>query len=439
MAAPALTVAYQGQTVIPADLMNTWQQSCDIIPQLRAFIGIQGIQVTVRGLATPGDGGGGVYWWNPNSTAPDNNGTVIVPPGVIVGGWNLLPIQTTSALPEAIVLLAGAPPTTIYNVNPSSEDAFPLITTAFNTAIADGVPVFIGPGAYTVSQAPTWPGASDGHFVMDTGASFTSGEYPQLAGLAGWLQTTTGLDIQLKTFGTDWSGVSAILQFCRAANIALPASAPHNNVVVIQGTANATVSNAAGWASEFSANVAAGITGATVISCQIGGENNGDSSSKIFGIIAQAYGVAPLANVMQIQAGASSPWTNGIVFNSANNPSVSGALILADGQNGAAENGILFTDSTFSEAVIDVPGLIVGPWTQGVNPANQITITGAGSGANPGIAATGTDTNVNLKLIAQGTGTLQFGTFVAGAGEMYAGYITIHDQGGTLRKVAVYA
>ena len=60
-----------------------------------------------------------------------------------------------------------------------------------------------------------------------------------------------------------------------------------------------------------------------------------------------------------------------------------------------------------------------------------------GSTGNPAVlAAIGSDTNVNLKLVPQGTGTLQFGTYTAGI-LAQAGYITITDAGGTSRRLLV--
>lgn len=62
----------------------------------------------------------------------------------------------------------------------------------------------------------------------------------------------------------------------------------------------------------------------------------------------------------------------------------------------------------------------------------------AGSTGNPAaLRAQGSDTNVDLRLTGQGTGVLRFGTHTALGGESVTGYITIKDDGGTSRKVAV--
>lgn len=53
------------------------------------------------------------------------------------------------------------------------------------------------------------------------------------------------------------------------------------------------------------------------------------------------------------------------------------------------------------------------------------------------IQATGTDTNIDLRLITKGTGVLRYGTHTALGAETVTGYITIKDNGGTVRKIAV--
>lgn len=68
---------------------------------------------------------------------------------------------------------------------------------------------------------------------------------------------------------------------------------------------------------------------------------------------------------------------------------------------------------------------------------NGVTITSAATTAMPIIAATGSDTNIDLRLQAKGTGNIRFGTHSALAGETVTGYITIKDDGGTARKVAI--
>jgi hypothetical protein len=67
---------------------------------------------------------------------------------------------------------------------------------------------------------------------------------------------------------------------------------------------------------------------------------------------------------------------------------------------------------------------------------NYVQATGGSTGNPAVLAAIGSDTNVNLKLVPQGTGTLQFGTYTAGV-VAQAGYITITDAGNTSRRLLV--
>jgi hypothetical protein len=60
----------------------------------------------------------------------------------------------------------------------------------------------------------------------------------------------------------------------------------------------------------------------------------------------------------------------------------------------------------------------------------------ATTGNAPELSVQGSDTNINLKLVPQGTGTVQFGTYTAGV-VAQAGYITITDAGGTSRRLLV--
>lgn len=88
MTAPSLTVQIQGQGVVDADNLNTYEQTCDNVDDLRAFIGAQGVQVYMRGYVTPADGGQGEFYWDASGTAPDDGGiTYVVPTGAATGEW----------------------------------------------------------------------------------------------------------------------------------------------------------------------------------------------------------------------------------------------------------------------------------------------------------------------------------------------------------------
>ena len=62
MTAPLLTVSQQGLGVVPADLLNTFEQTCDTFSDLRSFTGVSGVQVFARGQASIGDGYQGDFY-----------------------------------------------------------------------------------------------------------------------------------------------------------------------------------------------------------------------------------------------------------------------------------------------------------------------------------------------------------------------------------------
>lgn len=89
MSAPALTVQINGGPPVSGDQLNTYGQTCDTVAQLRGFIGIQGVQVFLRGQSAPNDGYQGNFYWNASGTAADDNGvTTIVPTGSGSGLWS---------------------------------------------------------------------------------------------------------------------------------------------------------------------------------------------------------------------------------------------------------------------------------------------------------------------------------------------------------------
>lgn len=87
MSAPQLTVFVQGQGAVNADQYNTFVQGCDTFAELRAFVGIPGMQVYARGQTVPNDSFQGNFYWDVSATGPDDNDNVIIPPGAASGGW----------------------------------------------------------------------------------------------------------------------------------------------------------------------------------------------------------------------------------------------------------------------------------------------------------------------------------------------------------------
>ena len=97
MAAPALKVQLQGVTTVSSDNLNTYEQTCDTIAQLRGFVGADGVQVFVRGLTAPNDGGAGDFYWDDSASGPDNGVSIIVPTGSALGAWIRL-VSTFNAI-----------------------------------------------------------------------------------------------------------------------------------------------------------------------------------------------------------------------------------------------------------------------------------------------------------------------------------------------------
>lgn len=98
MTAPQLTsYQNQGSAGVNADQLNTFQQTCDTLAQLRTLVGLPGMQVFVRGFSAVGDGGQGSFFWNENGIGPDNATSIIVPNAAAAGVWerlSYLPLQT---------------------------------------------------------------------------------------------------------------------------------------------------------------------------------------------------------------------------------------------------------------------------------------------------------------------------------------------------------
>lgn len=68
---------------------------------------------------------------------------------------------------------------------------------------------------------------------------------------------------------------------------------------------------------------------------------------------------------------------------------------------------------------------------------NSLSIGGTASGGGQVIVQTlGGDTNIDLDFVLSGTGVMKFGTYTAGV-VAQAGYVTIKDSGGTVRRLLV--
>jgi hypothetical protein len=180
MTAPSLTAYQPGIGVVTADNYNTFEQTCDTIPQLRAFIGLPGMQVAVRGLAAVGDGGGGIYYWKQGSGYVDNNGTVIVPMGFPAGAWLLLygyaPVTTVFATAKALSLTSGI-----------GSGVSAVMVLGFNTVGDSPKAEYI-----RVSSTPAYPG----YVTTPDGVIFRLAEkvvYPEQIGTTGATDDSTVL------------------------------------------------------------------------------------------------------------------------------------------------------------------------------------------------------------------------------------------------------
>jgi hypothetical protein len=185
--APALFVQQQGNGAVGADNMNTWLQGCDTISQLRAFIGIQGLQVYCRGNLTAGDGGGGNYYWVSGSTVglSDNGTTIIIPSGASSGYWSrlggggytyLTPLTGTSITFGTYVKR--------LILNPAG--ALAALTIVLPASPPDGWEAYI---ASTASISALTISPNSGQSIANAASSLSSGAaigYQWVAGQATW-------------------------------------------------------------------------------------------------------------------------------------------------------------------------------------------------------------------------------------------------------------
>ena len=150
MTAPSLKRYVQGASEVSADNLNTFMQTCNTLDNLRAFTGLPGIQVCVRGGAVVDDGGGGFYYWSANATAVDNGTTVIAPTGTAVGRWlRLAPIGSPDIPGIFNVLDFGA-------AGDGVTDDATAINNAISAATAAGGGVVLFPaGTYAVGSTIT--------------------------------------------------------------------------------------------------------------------------------------------------------------------------------------------------------------------------------------------------------------------------------------------
>lgn len=86
MTAPALAVYRQGLNAVSGDNLNSFEQTCDTFAQIRAIVGVSGMQIFTRGRTATADGFQGIFFWDATSTADDDNIDVIKPTGAPTAG-----------------------------------------------------------------------------------------------------------------------------------------------------------------------------------------------------------------------------------------------------------------------------------------------------------------------------------------------------------------
>lgn len=91
---------------------------------------------------------------------------------------------------------------------------------------------------------------------------------------------------------------------------------------------------------------------------------------------------------------------------------------------------------TISLTPSSVPALIIGS-SGGGSDATWLAIQSNATGGPPLLYAAGSDTDIDLRLRPKGTGYVQFGGYNAATTETFSGFITMKDDGGTLRKMMI--
>ena len=238
MTAPALNVYQSGVTVLTADGLNTFQQTCDNFAQLRAFVGTYGVVVFARGQTTPNDGYQGVFYWNASlSGQADDNNTIIIPSGVTLGGWQRL---MSSGSGTGLVSLSSS---TVTVAGTGSIN----ITTGIGLQFLPGQYVTIANGNNYVYGVITSYATATGVLIFTALASGGSGSFsswnvtgtlpPSAAGLFTTGTSTTSLAIGTgsKTFVVQ-AGKSFISGFVFAQSSGSPTNYMTGYVTSYSGT-----------------------------------------------------------------------------------------------------------------------------------------------------------------------------------------------------------
>ena len=172
MTAPKLTAYAQGQTVVSGDRANTMIQSCNVIEQLRGFVGLPGIEVLARGQFAINDGSGGLFYWDSTATGPDDGINVIVPTGTAIGAWIRNNLGTGGTTVPIDIVLTWTGPQTVATTWLGGEKFTRAITLPMNCTGSQGlVPKTLPTGSYVVTMKKD--GVTIGTATCSTGGAWT--------------------------------------------------------------------------------------------------------------------------------------------------------------------------------------------------------------------------------------------------------------------------
>jgi len=133
---------------------------------------------------------------------------------------------------------------------------------------------------------------------------------------------------------------------------------------------------------------------------------------------------ASAVNYVQVTGGATGAPGSGVTISTQGSDSSIGLNLTAKG--GA--------NITFFQAGTSSPKMLTLTSVGGA--VNFLDITSGLTGTSPILSAQGTDTDIDLALTPKGAGNVRFATYTAGI-IAQAGYITIKDSGGTVRRLLV--
>ena len=178
MTAPALTVFYTGQGTVNGDQLNTFEQTCDTLAQVRSFSGIVGSSLFVRSTDGSVTGGAGTFYWNTTSVAADDSGLTTIQPTGSTSAGRWLRVNMSLA--------------TMFNANFSTPAVGSLFYQGLGQTLASLPPGSLGQvltlATSGASLVPAWAASVTGitSLTAGTGLSTTT------AGGSGGIVTTTG-------------------------------------------------------------------------------------------------------------------------------------------------------------------------------------------------------------------------------------------------------